>query len=250
MRRDSQTAHLLIAATVFSAVLPALVSPTLAAEPPVRKPRIDDTIRATIYADNWFSLSVNGVLVAVDSIAFLPHNVIAVDILPAYPMTIAVMARDNADPTTGMEYANTQIGDGGFILRFTDGTVTDGRWKVLPIEHGPINGDTRNPRVRSSEPPAGWQSPDFDDRGWAQATEYSIDAVQPKPPFFEHDFSGARFIWSDDLLLDNTVLFRRQISTPPDGRPRPDFTDLNNQIPAQPAGGRKPRPAKPRRPPR
>jgi hypothetical protein len=97
---------------------------------PMRKPAITDTVRANVYADNTFSLFVNGELVAVDSIAFIPHNVISVDILPAYPMTIAVMAKDNADPKTGMEYANTNIGDGGFILKFGDGTVTDGSWKA------------------------------------------------------------------------------------------------------------------------
>ena len=223
---------------------------TWAAERALRKPRLEDTIRATVYADNWFSLFVNGELVAVDSIAFLPHNVVAVDLLPAYPMTIAVMAKDNADPATGMEYANTQIGDGGFILRFSDGTVTDSRWKVLVLDHGPIDGNVQTPRVRSQQPPPGWNTRDFDDQAWPQATEYTIEQVQPKQPFYDHDFTAARFIWSDNLLLDNTVLFRRQIQMPPDGRTRPDFTGLNDRIPDQAAGGRKPRPANPRRKPR
>jgi len=221
-----------------------------AAERVLRKPRLEDTIRATVYADNWFSLFVNGELVAVDSIAFLPHNVVAVDLLPAYPMTIAVMAKDNADPATGMEYANTQIGDGGFVLRFSDGTVTDNRWKALVLDHGPIDGNVQTPRVRSQPPPPGWNTRDFDDRAWPQATEYTIEQVQPKQPFYDHDFTAARFIWSDNLLLDNTVLFRRQIQTPPDGRTRPDFTGLNDQIPDQAAGGQKPRPTNPRRRPR
>ncbi len=68
-----------------------------------RKPRIEDTIKASIYADNSFKLYINGELVAVDSIAFVPHNVVSVDILPAYPITIAVMGIDHADPRTGME---------------------------------------------------------------------------------------------------------------------------------------------------
>ena len=59
----------------------------------VRKPQMIDTIKANIYADNMFMLYINGELVAVDSIAFVPHNVISVDILPSYPMTIAVMAK-------------------------------------------------------------------------------------------------------------------------------------------------------------
>lgn len=104
----------------------------------LRKPSMADTIRANIYADNWFMLYINGELAAVDSIRFIPHNVISVDLLPSYPMTIAVMARDNADPETGMEYANTNIGDGGFILKFADGTVTDGSWKAKAFSSGPI----------------------------------------------------------------------------------------------------------------
>ena len=41
----------------------------------VIKPTLRDTIRANVYADNWFMLYVNGKLVAVDSIDFIPHNV-------------------------------------------------------------------------------------------------------------------------------------------------------------------------------
>ena len=88
------------------------------------KPTINDTITLSAYADNWCAVFVNGRLVAVDPIDFLPHNVVSIDLLPEYPMTIAVMAKDNADPRTGMEYGN-HIGDGDFILKFADGTVTD-----------------------------------------------------------------------------------------------------------------------------
>ena len=58
--------------------------------------------------------------------------------------------------------------------------------------------------------------------------------MNPKPPFYEHDFSGAKVIWSDDLDLDNTVLFRHKVSSPPDGKPRPDFSNLNNLVPEPP----------------
>src|SRR4051812_33971265 len=88
------------------------------------KPPMAGTVRANIYADNWFVLYINGKLTAVDSIDFIPHNVVSVDILPEYPMTIAVLAKDNADPQTGLEYGD-HIGDGGFILKFGDGTVTN-----------------------------------------------------------------------------------------------------------------------------
>ena len=46
------------------------------------RPRLSDTIPVNVYADNWFKLYINGKLVAVDSIDFMPHNVISVDILP------------------------------------------------------------------------------------------------------------------------------------------------------------------------
>jgi len=202
---------------------------------------MSDTIRASMYADNWFSLYVNGELVAVDSIAFIPHNVISVDLLPRYPMTIAVMAKDNADPQTGMEYANTSIGDAGFVLKFSDGTVTDASWKARCFSRGPVGGDTKNPRVTNEPVPEDWFAVDFDDGDWPAAREYSEAEIDPKQPYHDTDFSGAKFIWTDDLKLDNTVIFRRVVPAPPDGMPRTDFSRLNEVVPEgpQPGGGRR-----------
>ena len=45
------------------------------------KPSMADTIKANVYADNWFIMYINGKLTAVDSIDFIPHNVVSVDIL-------------------------------------------------------------------------------------------------------------------------------------------------------------------------
>lgn len=206
----------------------------------LRKPQMSDTVKANMYADNWFALYINGELVAVDSIKFIPHNVVSVDILPSYPMTIAAMARDNADPGTGMEYANTNIGDAGFILKFGDGTVTNAQWKAQRFSWGPIDRDTKNPRVENLPIPENWYAVDFDDRSWGQAREYSEEQVGPKQQFFEHDFQGAKFIWTDDIELDNTVVFRHVVKTPPDGKQRVDYSNLNNVIPdAPPRPGRK-----------
>ncbi|MFO0910141.1 MAG: hypothetical protein U0794_17655 [Isosphaeraceae bacterium] len=209
--------------------VPQRPSPARGAQGKIRKPAMSDTIKANVYADNWFMLYINGELVAVDSIAFIPHNVISVDILPKYPMTIAVMAKDNADPKTGMEYANTNIGDGGFILKFGDGTVTNASWKARAFSRGPIGRDTKNPRVENTPIPQNWYSIDFDDRDWSQAREYSEESVGPKQPFYEHDFAGARFIWSDDIELDNTVILRHHVDKAPDGKARPDVSNLNQQ---------------------
>ena len=177
------------------------------------KPAMTDTMKGAMYADNWFAMYVNGRLVAVDSIDFLPHNVVAIDLLPEYPMTIAVLAKDNADPKTGCEYGNA-IGDGGFILKFADGTVTDASWKAKCFFHGPIQGDTANPKVRSEELPERWYAVEFDDSTWDSAVEYSEERIQPKEPFYQHDFKGAKWIWTGDLDLDNTVVFRKKIEKP------------------------------------
>lgn len=186
--------------------------------PGVVKPTMADTIRANIYADNWFMLYINGRLVAVDPIDFIPHNVVSVDILPEYPMTIAVMAKDNADPRTGMEYGN-HIGDGGFILKFGDGTVTNATWKAKSFFRGPLNHDTVNPKVEHTPIPANWFAVDFDDSRWERATEYSEERVNPKEPYYKADFQGAKFIWTGDLDLDNTIIFRTRIDKP-DWKPR------------------------------
>jgi hypothetical protein len=203
----------------------------------LRKPSMADTIKANVYADNTFELYINGELVAVDSIRFTPHNVISVDILPAYPMTIAVMAKDNADAKTGMEYANTNIGDAGFILKFGDGTVSNSSWKAKSFFHGPIDRDTKNPQVRTEPIPENWFAVDFDDDSWKNAREYTEQEADPKQPYFENDFEGASFIWSDDIALDNTVIFRHRVDSPPDGKTRTDFRNLNNVVPDSPPGG-------------
>ncbi|QEG25023.1 hypothetical protein [Mariniblastus fucicola] len=229
-----------IAITILaiSAASPALSQQTQTnhANQPTHKPRISDTIMANVYADNSFKLYINGELVAVDSIAFIPHNVVSVDILPAYPMTIAVMGIDNADPETGMEYANTNIGDGGFILKLGDGTVTNATWKAKKFSWGPVDGDTRNPKVESIPVPENWYATDYDDSQWPNAKEFTEQEVGPKAPFFEHDFEGATFIWSDDVKLDNLVLFRTVVKSPPDGKVRSDFRGLTDVVPQKPEG--------------
>lgn len=177
------------------------------------KPRITDTLRANVYADNTFTLYINGKLVAVDSIEFIPHNVISVDILPEYPMTIAVMAKDNAHPQKGTEYVNN-IGDGGFILKIGEKIVSSSAWKAKNFFHGPINGDVNNPRVKHTPIPKDWYATQFDDSAWSKAKEYTEDEIGPKEPFYQADFKGAKFIWSDDLKLDNTVIFRFKVDGP------------------------------------
>jgi len=177
------------------------------------KPQMSDTVHINVYADNWFALFINGELVAVDSIKFTPHNVVSLDILPEYPMTIAVLAKDNADAKTGMEYGD-HIGDGGFTIKFSDGTVSNATWKAKSFFKGPLNHDTANPKVEHTPIPEGWWKPDFDDSTWKNSVEYTEERVNPKEPYFNADFQGAKWIWTEDLDLDNTVIFRTKIDKP------------------------------------
>ncbi len=184
----------------------------------VVKPAITDVAKVSIYADNWFVLYINGKLTAVDPVDFLPHNVVSVDILPEYPMTIAVMAKDNADPKTGLEYGN-RIGDAGFIIKFADGTFSNATWKAKCFSKGPLNRNTAHPHVEESAIPGDWFAVGFDDSIWAHATEYPDERIRPDGNFNASDFTGAKFIWSDDLDLDNTVIFRTRVEKP-DWKPR------------------------------
>lgn len=78
---------------------------------------------------------------------------------------------------------------------------------------------------------------DFDDSSWPNAKEYTEDEVKPKQSYYDNDFQGAKFIWSDDVKLDNLVLFRKRIDRAPDGKEFTDFSNLNNVVPEQPPRG-------------
>lgn len=198
------------------------------------KPTIANTITLNAYADNWCAIFINGKMVAVDSIDFLPHNQISVKILPEYPMTIAVLAKDNAEPATGLEYGN-QIGDAGFILKLGDGTVSSAKWKAKSFFTGPLNSNVASPTVARTPLPARWYSPEFDDSTWGFATEYTAARVGPDGDYVASDFTGASFIWTSDLNLDNTVIFRTTVQAPAGYVKRWNTTpDLDvSQLPAE-----------------
>jgi hypothetical protein len=76
---------------------------------------------------------------------------------------------------------------------------------------GPINRDVAHPEVEHRPIPENWFAVDFDDREWPHATEYTEERVAPKEPFYLADFKGAKWIWTSDLDLDNTVIFRTRV---------------------------------------
>jgi hypothetical protein len=192
------------------------------------------TFTAQVWADNWFSLYVNGKKVGEDSVPITTvrsFNAETISFTASYPLTIALVSKDYVEGDSGLEYIGTarqQMGDGGFIAQFTDtatGNViatTNSAWRGLVIFRAPLNSDC----VTSTEPattcthqilpePDGWTSPSFDDTSWVAAREYTAAEVGPKDGYDTVAWApDATLIWSDDLKVDNTILWRTTVTQP------------------------------------
>src|SRR5947207_13179342 len=103
-----------------------------------------EVITGFMVADNYFELYINGQLIGVDATPYTPFNSHVVRLRVKRPYTIAVLAQDWEDKLgLGMEVfqGNTwHSGDGGFVAKFSDGTVTDRTWKaqsfyISPLQH-------------------------------------------------------------------------------------------------------------------
>ena len=103
-----------------------------------------EVVTGFMVADNYFELYINGKLIGVDATPFTPFNSHVVRFRVKKPYTIAVLAQDWEDKLgLGMEVfqGNTwHSGDGGFVAKFSDGTVTDSTWKaqsfyIAPLQH-------------------------------------------------------------------------------------------------------------------
>ena len=206
-----------------------------------------EVITAYIIGDNYWELWVNGRLVAVDANPYTPFNSSIVRFKAKKPITYVVKAVDweenlglASELFMGAEY---HPGDGGFIARFSDGTVTDSSWKaqsfyIAPlekpesvVENGNVHDTSRLGRIYPVHPhvtpckdqcyavhypiPQGWTSPSFDDSGWPRAYEFTDTDVGtnnlPAYTKYPEAFAGARWIWSINLVLDNTVILRKTV---------------------------------------
>ncbi|MSX03062.1 MAG: hypothetical protein F2813_07875, partial [Actinobacteria bacterium] len=152
----------LSAAPLIAAALMIAALASVAATPPTAS-AASKQVRVTglVFGDNTFELYVNGRKVASDPIAFKPFNAVKVSFRASYPMTFAFKAADYADPTTGLEYDNTRVGDGGLIARFSNGLVTGSGWKAKTISHGPTDlptclADPTTCRVVNTPEPSRW----------------------------------------------------------------------------------------------
>lgn len=190
--------------------------------------------QAEVWVDNWFSLYINGKKVGEDQVPFATErsfNSSLIKFSTTYPFQIGVVARDYIENDSGLEYigkSNQQIGDAGIIIQVRE--VKSGRivaassslWKTLVIHKAPLNEGC----VKSSQPlvecksltvkaPTNWAQKTFNSQNWQSSKEFSEDEVGVKDGYFDYTWdSAAKLIWSSDLRIDNTVLFRRLVTAP------------------------------------
>ena len=189
-----------------------------------------ETYSADVWADNWFSLSVNGEQVAEDSVSITTErsfNAESFSFIAEPPFVLGLIAKDFRENDTGLEYIGTdrqQMGDGGVIVQINDEAgstiaVTDDSWQCLVVHRAPVDKSCETKKtpvagegscgVEITEEPAGWDTASFDATNWPVATEHSESAVSPKDGYDEINWdSRAQLIWGPDLETDNTMLCR------------------------------------------
>ncbi len=198
-----------------------------------------EVVTGYIFADNYFELYVNGSLVAVDPVPYTPFNSCVVKFKAKRPISYAFKLVDweeNLGLGTELNGGNAYYpGDGGLMASFSDGTVTNGSWKaqsfnIAPLDSPSVVTELSNGTHDSSAAtthnltqtayalhyavPSDWYSKTYNDSGWPNATTYTeaTVGVNNKPAFtnFPAQFSnsGAQFIWSSNLVLDNEVIVR------------------------------------------
>lgn len=199
-----------------------------------------EVVTGYLFADNYFELYINDVLVGVDAVPFTPFNSSVVKFRVSKPYTIAVKLVDwEENPGLGSEInngSNFHPGDGGFIAQFSDGTVTDASWKVQTFYIAPIQdlnsvvelpsgqhstaGATVAPTCDANcygihyDIPTNWAAANFAETGWQNATLYTAAQVTNQAAytnFANTAWPNAKFIWSSNLILDNLVLARKTV---------------------------------------
>jgi len=202
-----------------------------------------EVITGYIFADNYFELYINGILVGIDAVPFTPFNSSVVKFKVSKPYTIAVKLVDweeNLGLGSEIQSANSLYhpGDGGFIAQFSDGTKTDASWKAQTFYIAPIQDlntvkeltdGTHSTSTATTTPtcnancygihydmPSDWYSKNFNDAAWPNAYLYTASQVTTQAAytnFASTAWSNASFIWSSNLILDNVVLVRKTVGT-------------------------------------
>ncbi|MDP2495303.1 hypothetical protein Q8W25_14835 [Shimia thalassica] len=205
---------------------------------------------AYIFADNYFELYVNGRLLAVDPVPFVPFNSNVIRFKADRPVTLAVKMVDWEENLGLGSEANARspfhAGDGGFVAHIQDAAgktvlLSNDDWRAQTFYTAPlkdmsclkVEGALRDSTACDTSdvadgsgfsaahwpiPPA-WMTAEFDDGAWPRATTFTNETVgvANKPAYtnfaevFDTPGADAEFIWSSNLILDNVVLLRRTI---------------------------------------
>jgi hypothetical protein len=194
-----------------------------------------EIITGFLYGDNYYELYVNGKLVGVDPVPYTPFNSSFVKFKAKRPIKYAIKLIDweeNLGIGSELNGGNSFYpGDGGFVAKFSDGTVTNSNWKAQTFYIAPLSnvscvtetGNLRNSSACSTYPtsaassyalhwaiPSDWYATAYDYKAWPSASVYTSSQVGPKTAYtnFTAQFADAQFIWSSNLVLDNVVLLR------------------------------------------
>jgi hypothetical protein len=186
------------------------------------------TIKADVWADNWFAVYIESELIKEDSVPYNTEqsfNKETFTFTAKLPAQVAIIAKDFKENDSGIEYIGRprqQMGDGGLSAQFHDAetgeliAASDETWRCKSIHRAPLNKSCeRSPNPLQdcetdiTPEPEGWNSADFDDSNWPNAIVHSARAVRPLRGYHEIDWdAGAKLLWADDLEIDNTILCR------------------------------------------
>lgn len=192
------------------------------------------TFAADAWADNWFAVYLGDQLLKEDSVPITTEksfNKESFTFTGSYPLTLAFVLKDFKQDDSGLEYIgkpNQQIGDGGFVFQLREQAsgklvaVSNAGWRCLPIHRAPLNaGCVKDPKpletcgFESLPEPVGWRHAGFDDSAWPKAVEFTAAEVGPKDGYLQVNWTPtAKFVWSSDLKIDNTVLCRVTVPAP------------------------------------
>lgn len=195
-------------------------------------PTFAETIKADVWADNWFAFYVNDKLVKQDSVSINTErsfNKESFSFEATRPFVLNFIAKDFKQNDTGLEYIGSrkqQMGDGGLIAQFLSGNnmvaVTNSGWKCMVTHSAPLSKScekSSNPvagqgacTFTKTAEPDGWKNLNFDDSTWQAAYEFSERQVGPKDGYDQISWhKDAKLIWGPDLEQSNTILCRKII---------------------------------------
>lgn len=206
-----------------------------------------EIITAFVFADNYFEMYINGIPVGKDNVPFTEFNSNIVRFKVKKPFTIAMKLVD-WEENSGLGSENNRgkafhPGDGGMVAVFKDAkneiiATTNSNWKAQTFYTAPLKDlscATEKGTLRLSEncntedsddgttyyalhwkTPLKWQSKEFNDSNWPNATEYTnetigVDNKRSYTNFtdiFDNVQNDAKFIWSTNIILDNEVIVR------------------------------------------